>query len=268
MMLNAATPQHENHPPPISLLGRLDTGADRRFAPLMGTGDAQHACHLCAVQRLLHHGRAAVSGRRQARRICTSCRGHQGGTREGRQRRPPRDRGPWRRHALPLGDVGARPRRAYRCAHQHDRGRHPCAGQPRVRFRQGRISRADGRGEVSAFCGEPARCEWRDAARIQGPRHFRFQRRACGAHGPGVRAVAAGIVTGRFAFRLDHRHHETAGDRVARGGGGFRVRRAPLQSGRRDQAAIRTPRRASADRSFPRSVRQFRPYLRGGRIEL
>ena len=258
MMLNAATPQHENHPPLISVLGRLDAGADRRVAPLMGAGDAQHAHHLRAVQRLLHHGRAAVPRRGQARRLCAPCRGHQGGAREGRQRGPPRDRGARRRHALSLGHVGARPRRAYRRAHQHDRARHLRAGQPRVRFRQGGISRADGRGEVSALCGEPARCERRDAARIQGPRDLRFQRRAHRAHGSGVRAVAARVVAGGFAFRLDHRHHEAAGGRVARRRRGFRVRGAPLQSRRRDQAAIRAPRRASAHRSLPRSVRQFR----------
>ena len=51
-----------------------------------------------------------------------------------------RDPGAWRRHAFPVADVGARPRRAYHRAHQHDRARHLRARQPRVRFRQGDVS--------------------------------------------------------------------------------------------------------------------------------
>src|ERR1041384_8392149 len=113
LMLNAPTSQHENHPPPVSVLGRLDAGADRHVATVMGATDLQREDHLRAVQRLLHHGRAAVSRWPEARGICPACRGHQGGARKGGKRGPPRDRRPWRGHALSVGDVWARPRRAY-----------------------------------------------------------------------------------------------------------------------------------------------------------
>ena len=55
---------------------------------------------------------------------------------------------PCRRHLLALADVGLRPGRAHRRAHQHDQAGRVRARQPRVRFRQGHLLQAHGGGEL------------------------------------------------------------------------------------------------------------------------
>ena len=167
--------------------------------------------HVRAVQRFLPDGRAAVSGRQDARRLRAPRRRGEGRARAGARRGPHRDRGAWRRHALALGDVRARPRRAHRRAHQHDRAGHFRAGQSRVRFRQGDFPRAHGRGDVPALRRELPRRRRRGAAALQGPLDRHRRRRAHRADRNCLRAVAAHVLAGRPALRLMHRHHEGAG---------------------------------------------------------
>ena len=75
---------------------------------------------------------------------------------------------------------------------------------------------------------------------LQGPRDPRLRRRAHRADRPRLRAVAAHVVAGGPAFRLDAstpRRQQAAALRAE--GADFVVRGAALQSRRRDQAAIR-----------------------------
>ena len=88
------------------------------------------------------------------------------------------------------------------------RARHLHARQPRIRFRQGGVSRAHGRGDVSALRREPAQCRRRDAAGLPGPldgdrrrrahradrRHLRGQPARIRPRRPQVRASVATLI--------------------------------------------------------------------------
>ncbi len=155
--------------------------------------------------------------------VSPPCKGR---ARQGGERGTPRHRGAWRRHAVALGDVRARPRRAHRRAHQHDRAGHLRAGQSRVRFRQGGVPRTHGarRGfrSTARTCAMPTARrspDYKDRALLDYQRRARRVDRAC------LRAVAAHVLARGPALCLHHRHHQGAGRGAARP-------RAPTSSAR------------------------------------
>ena len=107
-------------------------------------------------------GETHRAGRQAARRLRAVGRRGEGRTRQGR----PRDFRARRRHAVAVADVGHRRRRAHHRADQHDPARHLRARQPRVRFRQGGVLQAHGRGQVPALRRQPARRRRQAAARL------------------------------------------------------------------------------------------------------
>ena len=126
-----------------------------------------------------------------------------------------RDLRPWRRHVVSVIDVGHRPRRQHHDADQHDPARHLRARQPRIRFRQGCLPRAHGRGKVSALCREPARRGRGAAAGLHRPLACDGQGRAHRAHRRDLRGQPARVRSRRPQIFPIGRDHDRAGQGVA-----------------------------------------------------
>ena len=197
------------------------------------------------------------AGRQAPRRVRAAGGGGQGRARAGCCRRRPGDLRPCRRYALALADVGLRPGRQHHDADQHGAARHLRARQPRIRFRQGGLPRAHGRGQVSALRREPAHGGRRAAARLQGPFDRDRRRRAHRAHRRDLPGQPARVRSRRPQVPAVGRDAHRSGQGAAGRGRRLRRRRRAChpRAGLRGLPQRRD--RSHSHRPYPRSLHQL-----------
>ena len=245
---------HADHPPRRH---RPAARSDERHALCRGGAGGRRASDLRPGQRHLCDGRRGDAGRQAPRRLPQARRRGEGRARAGCCLRRQRDLRPCRRHLVSLLDVEPRPGRQHREPDQHGAARHLHARQPRIRFRQGGVSRAHGGGDVSALRRQPAQCRRRDAAGLPGPLDRDRRRRAHRADRRHLRGQPARVRPRRPQILILGRNAHRAGEDAAARGRRLRGRGRACHPRAGLRALSQRHDRSHPHRPHPRSLHQL-----------